>query len=270
MIVIVAMALAARGTTRVIAHPKERPVNLKLNLRTRVEAFKGSGQWDEVSLVRTFPANETAILICDMWDLHWCDSATRRCDAIARKMAPVVESARAAGVTIIHAPSDTMDFYKDTPQRKMMMELPRVEPPPLLTIPEAALPIDDSDGGCDDVPQCKQHKAWTRQHPAIRLAAADGISDRGSEVYSLLRQRSIKTLLIMGVHTNMCVLGRSFAIRQMTRMGVQCVLVRDLTDTMYNPRMRPLVPHEQGTELVIQHIEKYWCCTIESRDLLRR
>ena len=73
----------------------------------------------------------------------------------------------------------------------------------------------------------------------------------------------------MGVHTNMCVLGRSFAIRQMTRWGVNCILVRDLTDTMYNPRMKPYVPHEKGTELVISHIERYWCPSILSRDLLR-
>jgi hypothetical protein len=66
----------------------------------------------------------------------------------------------------------------------------------------------------------------------------------------------------------MCVLARSFAIRQMTRWGVRCTLVRDLTDTMYNPRMAPFVPHEQGTELVIQHIERYWCPTVLSQDLL--
>jgi hypothetical protein len=78
----------------------------------------------------------------------------------------------------------------------------------------------------------------------------------------------MKNLLIMGVHTNMCVLGRTFAIRQMTRWDVRCVLVRDLTDTMYNPRMRPFVSHDEGTELVIQHVEKYLCPTLTSQDLL--
>jgi len=71
------------------------------------------------------------------------------------------------------------------------------------------------------------------------------------------------------VHTNMCVLGRSFAIRQMTRWGVPCVLVRDLTDTMYNPRMRPFVSHEEGTELVVEHIERYWCPTVLSEELVK-
>jgi hypothetical protein len=46
------------------------------------------------------------------------------------------------------------------------------------------------------------------------------------------------------------------------------VLMRDLTDTMYNSRMRPFVSHFQGTDLVIHHIEKHWCPTVTSADLL--
>ena len=61
---------------------------------------------------------------------------------------------------------------------------------------------------------------------------------------------------------------RSFAIRQMTKWGVQCILVRDLTDTMYDPQDAPQVSHEQGTELVVEHIEKYWAPSCTSADLL--
>jgi hypothetical protein len=47
----------------------------------------------------------------------------------------------------------------------------------------------------------------------------------------------------MGVHTNICILNRGFGIRQMTRLGFNIVLVRDLTDAMYDPRTRPFVSH---------------------------
>ena len=67
---------------------------LKLNLRTRVEAFKGSGDWQEVHFEKTLPVARTAIVICDMWDKHWCSGATRRVDALAGRMAPVVDAAR--------------------------------------------------------------------------------------------------------------------------------------------------------------------------------
>jgi hypothetical protein len=73
----------------------------------------------------------------------------------------------------------------------------------------------------------------------------------------------------MGVHTNMCVLNRTFAIKQMTKWGIRTVLVRDLTDAMYNPGDRPYVSHDRGTELVVEHIEKYWCPTVVSGEVAR-
>jgi type 1 glutamine amidotransferase len=72
----------------------------------------------------------------------------------------------------------------------------------------------------------------------------------------------------MGVHTNMCVLGRPFGLRQMARNGKNVVLMRDLTDTMYNPERWPYVTHFVGTDRIIEHIEKFVCPTITSVDFL--
>jgi hypothetical protein len=174
---------------------------------------------------------------------------------------------RLPGIQIIHAPSETMEFYRDHPQRQRMLEMAKVQPPVSLELKDPPLPIDDSDGGCD-TPGDTPHKAWTRQHPSISIGSDDAISDDGSEIYSLLRQKDIKNLLICGVHTNMCILGRSFAIRQMVNWGMRCILIRDLTDAMYDPNDPPFVSHEEGTELVIEHIEKYWCPTTTSVGLL--
>jgi nicotinamidase-related amidase len=247
-----------------------KPVTLEL--RTRVQPFKSTGEWQAVPLRREFDAKECAIIICDMWDKHWCENATSRCDEIAKRMEPMLQAARAKGMTIIHAPSDCMGYYQNAPQRQRMLQLPKVEPPKNLELTDPKLPIDDSDGGCDDLEPKKSHKAWSRQHPALTIADLgdrDYISDNGREVYNLLKAKGIKTLFICGVHTNMCVLGRSFAIRQMCRWGVSCVLIRDLTDTMYNPKKAPFVSHEEGTELVIQHIEKYWCPTVLAKELMK-
>lgn len=256
------------GLSLLSGAPKEEPgANLRLKLRSRVEAFKGSDAWREVSFQNDFPVRETAILICDMWDKHWCSGASQRVDALAKVMAPLIDEARARGIQIIHSPSEVMDFYKDTPQRRRMIEAPQAEPPVSLNLSDPPLPIDDSDGGCD-TPD-KFYKAWTRQHAALQIHEEDGISDKGSEVYNFLRQKGIRNLLVMGVHTNMCVLRRSFAIKQMTNRGIRCALVRDLTDSMYDPNDRPFVPHSEGTELVVQHIEKYWSPSLLSTDLLR-
>ena len=239
---------------------------LRLTLRSRVEEPRGSGTWKEIAQNRDVPVAETAIVICDLWDQHWCRGATERCGAIAERMAPLIRAARAKGVQIVHAPSDCMDFYAETPQRRRAMLAPAVTPPKPLDRPDPPLPIDDSDGGCDTGEDT--YLAWTRQDARIDVGEYDAISDNGTEIYNLFQQLGIKTVIVMGVHTNMCVLNRTFAIKRMTRLGMDCVLARDLTDTMYDPKDRPYVSHDEGTELVVQHIEKNWCPSILSNDLL--
>lgn len=238
-----------------------------VDLRSRVEPFKGTGEWREVTLPREFRVSGSAMLVCDMWDNHWCRGAARRVDAMAPGMNQLLETARRAGILIIHAPSDVMEFYRDYPQRQYMLRLAKPAMPLPLGLTDPPLPIDDRQGGCDTGETSR--KAWTRQHPSIRIDTRDVISDRGDEIYALLRQRGIGDLFIMGVHTNMCVLNRSFAIRRMVNLGIRCVLVRDMTDAMYDPKARPFVTHERGTGLVIEHIEKYWCPTTLSTDLSR-
>ncbi len=235
-------------------------------LRTRVEVFDQSR---EARIDYALDPKKTAIIICDLWDKHWCRGATERVGPLAAKAAPVIKLAREKGVLIIHAPSDTMDAYADTPQRKAIQQLAAIDPPvtskrPFDGVP--ALPIDDSDGGCDTVGD-KMFKAWSKQHAGIAIDARDLISDNGSEVYSALKLRGIETLLVMGVHTNMCILNRTFAIKQMTKWGVNCILLRDLTDSMYDPKDKPYVPHDQGTQLVIEYIEKYWAPSMLSSQL---
>ena len=78
----------------------------------------------------TVPVEKTAIIICDMWDKHWCSGATERVNGLVEKMAPFLEAARKRGIQIIHAPSETMPFYQDAPQRKAHARaLPKIDPP---------------------------------------------------------------------------------------------------------------------------------------------
>lgn len=235
-------------------------MELTLRLRRRSEIFTGGGDWMEITARRTFAAERTALIICDMWDKHWSRGATERVATMAPRINEFAEGLRAKRTLIVHAPSDTMDFYRDHPARRRLSDVAPVEPPTGLTIVDPPLPIDDSDGG-SDTGETESRRVWTRQHPAIDIADSDAITDDGTEVYSLFRQTGITSVLIVGVHTNMCVLNRTFAIKNLVRWRFDTVLVRDLTDAMYNPRMPPYVSHQRGTELVVEHIEKYWCPT---------
>ena len=244
---------------------------LILNTRSRTEVEPGTNRWHSVTKSTEWMPSQTCIVVCDMWDDHWCKQSAARVGEMAPRMNEVIKAARAKGVFIIHCPSDTMDFYKDTPQRKLAQAAPVVKTDIPLerwvyldkTREGEKLPIDDSDGGCDCDPPVKNYRAWSRQHPAIEIADNDAITD-SAEAFYLMKQRGIQNVIVMGVHTNMCVLGRPFSIRQMVRQGQNVVLMRDMTDTMYNPGRWPFVSHVRGTELFVQHVEKRICPTITS------
>jgi len=247
---------------------------LRLPARQREQTAPGQFAAHERAL--EWAPRQTALVICDMWDAHTCPNSAARVAEMAPRVHEFAKVARARGVLIIHCPSGTMDFYKDQPAQQLAMAAPKVEPPVPLEkwchrdfTSEAPLPIDDSDGGCDCPRTWKKGDPypWTRQHAAIEIAPGDAITD-SAEAYYLMRQRGIENVIVCGVHLNMCVLGRPFAIRQLVKEGLHVALVRDLTDTMYNPEMPPHVSHFEGTRLMVEHVEKYWCPTFASNALL--
>lgn len=255
---------------------------LILHARRRV-ATDGGASAPRDELLRWDPAR-TALVICDMWDDHWCAGAARRVEELAGAVNELAAVARERGVTILHAPSSVVSFYDGTPQRERARAARYAEPPrPLSTDErwgttwcwpdpsrEPAMPVDDANMGCDCEPRCEIRDAWTRQIASIEIAAEDFITDHAQETYNVLAECGIENVILVGVHLNMCVLGRPFGIRQMVLLGKNVVLVRDLTDTMYDPRMAPFVSHFEGTDLVVEHVERYWCPSILSTDLTRQ
>ena len=253
--------------------------NLKLNFRSQskgVADAKVKTEWI------TWKPEKTAIIVCDMWDDHWCKSASRRVGEMAPALNAMLKAARAKGIFIIHAPSSVVDFYKNTPQRKLAQNAPFAKAPiKLSTSPrwgtawcwtdgkrEGVLPIDDSDMGCScKGEKCEIREAWKRQNKLIDMVKGDALTDNGQETYNLLAERQIDNVILCGVHLNMCVLGRPFAIRQMVKLGKNVALMRDMTDTMYNPERPPGVDHFTGTDLVIEHVEKFWCPSFTSTDI---
>ena len=235
--------------------------------------------------------SRSAIIVCDMWDLHHCKNAVTREGEMAPRMNEVLEKARNEGVLIIHAPSSCMKPYEGTPARDRAKSAP-----PAARLPDkigewckqipseelAVYPIDQTDGGEDD--DSAEHAAWakelagkglnpkapwTKQIDVLRIdQEKDAISDSGIEIWNLLETRHIDNVILMGVHINMCVSGRPFGLRQLAKNGKHVVLMRDMTDAMYNPQRWPFVSHARGTELFIQHVEKRIAPTITSDQLV--
>ena len=262
---------------------------IELKLRSRQSLSAENKQFQIVEWTERWDPKQTAVIVCDMWDLHHCLNATRRGAELAPRMNQVLHALRDRGVAIIHAPSACMDFYKDHPARLRAQQTPLADNLPeeigqwCRQIPEeeqGVYPIDQSDSEDDDPLEHEQwvkklegmgrnpRQPWIRQTDSLDIETQDYISDSGEAIWSILEQHDIDNVVLLSVHTNMCVLGRPFGLRNMARYGKNVVLMRDMTDTMYNPKQAPYVSHFTGTDLIVEHIEKWVCPTITSDQVI--
>lgn len=271
------------------ANPTDK--TLQLTLQYQLESSAGSRRFHEHTRQQTWKPEETAIVVCDVWDLHHCLNAVRRLEQFAPRLNAVLNEARSCGVTIIHSPSDCMPAYEGHAARQRAVSAPKAAWVPhevgtwcsvIPTEERAVYPIDQSDGGEDDDPE--EHAKWAAQLKALGRnpgtpwktqselitidSERDFISDRGDEVWNVLEARGIKNVILTGVHLNMCVLGRPFGLRQMSRNGKNVVLMRDMTDVMYSPKSWPYVSHLTATDLVVSHVERFICPTISSDQII--
>ena len=283
------LAIAALGVAALApAKPADGP--LELTLRSRAAA-PGEKPVPPTEKKVSWDPKTTAIIVCDMWDLHHCKNAVKREAEFAPRMNEFLEQARARGVFIIHAPSSCMKFYEGHPARLRAQNAPKAANLPAgigewcRQLPAEAAqkyPLDDTPNEEDDDPEehrlwaeeltakgLDPKRPWTRQIDVLKIHAdADAITDSGVEVWNLLEARGIDRVVLLGVHVNKCVTGRPFGMRQMAKNGKHVVLVRALTDSMYNPQCWPFVDHYRGTELFIEHVEKFIGPTITSDQLL--
>jgi type 1 glutamine amidotransferase/nicotinamidase-related amidase len=245
---------------------------IKVSLEKRISSDPDTESFIIINEIQEWNPEETAVIICDMWDEHWCKGAAARVAEMAPFMNNVVSIVREKGILIVHAPSSCMDYYKDHPARKQGQKYESKNAKSLISNDlldsekGAVWPIDQKDGGCDCDPPCKQGQPWTKQIDLIEIKNQDVISDSGIEIAGLFQAKGIKNVILMGVHENMCVIGRPFGLRNMIRLGMNVVLMRDLTDTMYNSKQWPVVSHFTGTSLMTEYIEKYVCPSMVSSD----
>src|SRR5262249_37479491 len=254
---------AAPEEARIANQPKV-PGKLRLLARQRREDTKGGGRVEVSERTLDWEVSQTAIIVCDAWDDHHCKIAAQRVGVLVPRMNQVLTAARDRGVTIIFAPSETMNVYAGSPHRKRMQQARPAKPPVPIekrcvrdpASEPATLPVDTT-LDCDDCEPGPEVRRHTRQHAGLDITGFDGISDSGEEIYNYCVQEGIRNVVLMGVHTNYCILARPFGIRQLLRLGMNVVLARDLTDALYDPRQPPHVSHARRTEILVQHLHRY-------------
>jgi nicotinamidase-related amidase len=217
-----------------------------------------------------------AVVICDMWNTTPCVSAARRVVKMAPRINEVAARLRHEGALIVHAPTSCMEYYDGTPARERARQAPRVASPvpvdwnewnALREAPLSPALAEDTPCSCEPGEPCTESgkpSPWTRQIESIEILPTDAVTDDGDELYALLAGRTIDDVVVMGVHLNRCVLGRPYGIRQLVYWEKRPVLCRDLTDSYH----RDLRGHLAGNEEMIAHVERYWCPTVTSDQLV--
>lgn len=225
---------------------------------------------------REWDPARAALVICDMWDRAQCVSVARRAEDLAPRIDSLATHLRREGTLIVHAPGGCMDAYRGTPARDRALQAPWAESPAPIDWNSwncddpAALPrtlVDAGPCACASPESCCEAGApypWTRQIETIEIADDDAVTDDGQELFNLLTARNIDDVVMVGVHANVCILGRPYGIRQLVFSGKKPILCRDLTDAVHrDPR-----GHAWGVDAIIAHIERRWCPTVTSDELV--
>src|SRR5690606_16476658 len=153
------------------------------------------------------------VIAVDVWNFHWCKTATMRVDAIVPRLNKALEAARGLGMTLMLCPSDVVDNYVGFPQRQTVLALPEVSVPALV---EVTCPEPPDAGGCAcGREKCAVNYGWDGMHPGLRIGETDLMPDTQSEVYAICQQRGLTHLIYVGFHTQVCLLGKPMGLKAM-------------------------------------------------------
>jgi hypothetical protein len=121
-----------------------------VTLRHREMSTVGRQEWIEHNIVTEWIPKQTALIVVDMWNEHWCRSATSRVGELAVIMNETLSAARKLGFNIIFAPSDCTKYYENNPARKYVVGLPNVTVPTSNNKTFPVMPLGtQTNEGCD-------------------------------------------------------------------------------------------------------------------------
>jgi hypothetical protein len=240
-----------------------RPAEIELTFQTRDPA---SGTI-RTTAERVDP-HRVGVIAVDVWNYHWCKTATMRVDAMVPRIDQALNAARELGMTVMLCPSDVVDNYVGTPQREAVFALPRVAVPSLVDV--TCPPVPDAGGCACGKERCAVNYGWDGMHPGLRIGPDDLMPDTQAEVYAICRKYHLTHLIYVGFHTQVCLLGKPMGLKAMKSAGLRCVLARDMTDAHpgYDPA-RGFTP-DLNTEQVTEHFEKYLAPTIQLQEELAK
>lgn len=207
------------------------------------------------------------IVVIDMWNWHWCKTSAARVACLVPRMSKCLEAARGLGMQVFWCPTDVADNYAGTPMVEEAIAVPRI-PLPSAEVPSCP-PARDGGGCTCGKERCRGNYGWDGMHPDLVVQSGDLMPNEPEALYSLAQAKGITHLIYMGVHTQVCLLGKSVGVLSMLQAGMKCILARDLTDAhgCYDPAAG--ITPDGFTAEVVEHFEKHLVPTIDMVETLR-
>jgi nicotinamidase-related amidase len=209
-----------------------------------------------------------ALVLVDVWNKHHVKSHMERTGQIMREqIAPLLPLARAAGISVIYAPSPQIAHKYPHWQRIAAAEH-EAPPPKSDANPAADWPPADfrrrtglyaayarrpGETPADYQGPLPDWWRWDAIDASIAPLVDDAVVATGEELHRLLRERQILFLLYAGFATNICILYRDYGVHAMGARGYLTILLRDCTTGIEN---RDTLADFTTTRLAIQEIER--------------
>src|SRR5579883_2478267 len=102
-----------------------RHMHLAPRRRRLGQDVSGYTTWQTIAEPRTLSSDQAALVLCDVWDRHWCRAADERLAALLAPMNRLAGAWREPGLRTAHAPSNTMTSSTATPPPSAPWTYPR-------------------------------------------------------------------------------------------------------------------------------------------------
>ena len=249
-----------------------------------------------------FNPGKTAVVVVDMWGLGGCgyfnpDSSFvgtiegfLYSEYVSKNINVLLASARALGMTVIHAPSNQTIYYENHPVRLNVKKLPEADYPwdtkPVWNDDQKKIPWAEYSG---EYEYMYPGMDWSRnrpgtevygQNPQIVPDEEDFMTDDPEELWRIFKARDIGSVIYVGGSTNMCLAGRSFGLLNMQKYGLDVYLDRNYSHVIHriphgwngdvdNPEYGPKYTNRQNSKKVIRYFEQNICPTLDGEDFIK-
>ncbi len=257
-------------------------MSLRLPVRQYIAVPSGAPQ-GLVTDLWELPLAQTAFIELHCWNVgitggvpapddYWVFMGSRQNHermerVVAEQIAPALQAARAAGMTVVHVqPESVAARY---PEMR-----PAALPEEVRTLSPARRRVPPCPGGHPTARAERVHGAGYRNWdgwphldvaPLIHPVPGETMIATTDEFHAWLSDRGIHTLIYTGFCTNLCILDSPAAMRAMANLGYRCVLLREATLAVEFADQPPTL----HTDAALRYIESWIGYTAGVPDFVR-